>query len=132
MSRKVKLPNLKRDGSPRRGGRRPGAGRKKGSGTVKGAKAEARQKAALEGILPVEYMLRVMRDARVPKARRDSMAIAAAPYLHSKLSSVEVKNKKGEKFKLATENMTPKEAMDAYMSTLSQPTFEDDEDPTTH
>lgn len=112
-----------------RGGKRPGAGRPKGA--ISKVTAADREKHAADGKLPLEYMLYVMRDARVPKARRDSMAIAAAPYLHSKLSSVEVKNKRGEKFKIATENMTPKEAMDAYMSTLSQPTFED-EDETKH
>ncbi len=108
-----------------RGGYRPGAGRKKGSGTVKGAKAEAREKAALEGILPVEYMLKVMRDARVPKQRRDAMAIAAAPYLHSKLSSVELKNKKGEALRMVSETMSPKEAAEAFATTMSQPSFED-------
>lgn len=109
-----------------RGGWRPGAGRKKGSGTAKAAKAEAREKAALEGILPVEYMLRVMRDARVPKNRRDAMAIAAAPYLHSKLSSVELKNKKGEALRMVSETMTAKEAAEAFATTMSQPSFEDD------
>jgi hypothetical protein len=113
-----------------RGGRRPGSGRKKG--TANKLDAEIRQKAAEEGILPVQYMLKVMRDARVPKARRDAMAIAAAPYLHAKLSSVELKNKKGEALRLATQDMSAKEAADAFATTLSQPTFEDDEDVTRH
>lgn len=116
--------------SETRGGVRPGAGRPKG--TRRRLSVKAIEEAASEGLLPVQYMLRVMRDARVPKPRRDAMAIAAAPYFHAKLSSVEVKNKRGEKFKIASENMTAKEAMDAYMSTLSQPTFEDAEDETKH
>lgn len=115
----------------KRGGARPGAGRKKGSGTAKALKAEAREKAALEGILPVEYMLKVMRDARVPRPRRDAMAIAAAPYLHSKLSSVELKNKKGEALKIVSDQMTPQEAAEAYASALVQPTAYD-EDETKH
>jgi hypothetical protein len=41
------------------------------------------------GILPLDYMLSVMRDPNVEMKRRDAMAIAAAPYLHSKLSTVE-------------------------------------------
>lgn len=125
--------NAKRDSlvKSRRGGARPGAGRKKGSGTISKVKAEARAKAALEGILPVEYMLRVMRDARVPKQRRDSMAIAAAPYLHSKLSSVELKNKKGEALKIISDQMTPQEAAEAYATSLVQPTAYD-EDETKH
>jgi hypothetical protein len=106
-----------------RGGARPGAGRKKGS--VKKFDAEVRKRAAEEGILPLDYMLRVMRDARVPKARRDMMASAAAPYLHAKLSSVEVKNPKGEAFRTATKDMSLKEATDAFSSTFSQPAYED-------
>jgi hypothetical protein len=33
---------------------------------------------------PLEYMLRVMQDPNVPDARRDEMAKAAAPYIHSR------------------------------------------------
>jgi hypothetical protein len=109
-----------------KGGKRPGAGRPKGA-INKVSKAE-RERYAAEGELPLDYMMRIMRDSRYPKARRDEMAKSAAPYFHAKLSSVEVKNKKGEKFKLATQDMTAKEAMDAYLSTLSQPTFEDDDE----
>lgn len=110
----------------KRGGKRPGAGRPKGR--INKVSAAERERHAAEGEMPLDYMLRIMRDARMPKPRRDEMAKAAAPYFHAKLSSMEIKNKKGEKFKLATEGMDPKEAMDAYLSTLSQPTFEDDED----
>lgn len=113
-----------------RGGKRPGSGRPKGA-INKVSKAE-KEKYAASGEMPLDYMMRIMRDARYPKARRDEMAKAAAPYFHAKLSSVEVKNKKGEKFKIASEDMTPKEAMDAYLSTLSQPTFEDEDGPTSH
>jgi hypothetical protein len=109
-----------------KGGKRPGAGRPKGA-INKVSKAE-KEKYAASGEMPLDYMMRIMRDSRYPKARRDEMAKAAAPYFHAKLSSVEVKNKKGEKFRVATADMTPKEAMDAYMSTLSQPTFEDDDE----
>jgi hypothetical protein len=37
--------------------------------------------------MPVEYMLRIMRDPREPAARRDEMAKAAAPYLHPKMQA---------------------------------------------
>jgi len=37
------------------------------------------------GELPLDYMLRVMRDPNAPVKRRDEMAKSAAPYLHSKL-----------------------------------------------
>lgn len=41
--------------------------------------------------MPVDYMLRVMRDPSVNTKRRDAMATAAAPYLHPKLSAVDAK-----------------------------------------
>jgi hypothetical protein len=44
--------------------------------------------AASGGELPLEYMLGVMRDPTVSAKRRDEMAKAAAPYLHSRLSAV--------------------------------------------
>lgn len=43
------------------------------------------------GETPLQYMLRVMRDRNADAKRRDAMAMAAAPYLHPKLSSVEPK-----------------------------------------
>src|SRR5262249_45936042 len=66
-----------------RGGARPGAGRKKGS--LNRATAEARAAAAKTGELPLDYMLRIMRDPKVSNTRRDEMARTAAPYLHPKL-----------------------------------------------
>ncbi len=48
-------------------------------------------KAGSTGDMPLDYMLRVMRDDTQDKTRRDDMAKAAAPYLHAKLSSVEMK-----------------------------------------
>jgi hypothetical protein len=72
-------------------------GRKTG-GRQKGARnratAEARAAAEATGILPLDYMLSVMRDANADPKRRDAMAIAAAPYLHPKLSAVEPKPQK--------------------------------------
>jgi hypothetical protein len=37
------------------------------------------------GETPLQYMLRVMRNPEASPARRDAMAIAAAPYVHSKV-----------------------------------------------
>src|SRR5262245_58863170 len=66
---------------------------RKTSGRQKGAcnraTEEARVAATATGILPVDYMLSVMRDPSADVKRRDAMAMAAAPYLHPKLSSVE-------------------------------------------
>ena len=41
------------------------------------------------GEMPLDYFLRVMRDPSASAKRRDEMAKAAAPYLHSKLAAVE-------------------------------------------
>jgi hypothetical protein len=69
-------------------GRKTG-GRKKGARNR--ATAEARAAALATGILPLDYMLLVMRDTRVDPKRRDAMAMAAAPYLHPKLSTIDAK-----------------------------------------
>lgn len=37
-------------------------------------------------LMPLDYMLKVMRDENVDSKRRDWMASAAAPYCHAKLS----------------------------------------------
>ena len=41
-------------------------------------------------------MLRVMRDPKADKSRRDEMAKAAAPYLHPRLQSTTARNPEGE------------------------------------
>jgi hypothetical protein len=66
------------------GGRRIGSGRPKGAASK--ANEEARAKALASGVSPLDYMLGVMRDSSVDDARRDDMAKAAAPYLHSKMA----------------------------------------------
>lgn len=71
-----------------KGGKRPGAGRPKGARNR--ATEEARAMAEETGETPLSYMLRVMRDAEADEKRRDAMAQAAAPYVHAKLSSVEM------------------------------------------
>jgi hypothetical protein len=72
-------------------------GRKTG-GRQKGARnratAEARAAAEATGTLPLDYMLSVMRDESADERRRDAMAVAAAPYLHAKMSAVEPKPEK--------------------------------------
>lgn len=41
------------------------------------------------GDLPLDYMLRIMRDPKQPTERRDDMAKSAAPFLHAKLQAVQ-------------------------------------------
>jgi hypothetical protein len=77
-----------------KGGARPGSGRPKGAiNRVSAAKREALVKG---GETPLDYMLRVMRDADADSNRRDDMAKAAGPYVHAKLAAVEVTGKGGE------------------------------------
>lgn len=75
------------------GGKRPGAGRKKGVPNKK--TQEVLEKIAESGLTPLEYMLQVMRDEGEDSHRRLSAAQAAAPYVHAKLSSIEVSGKDG-------------------------------------
>lgn len=76
-----------------RGGARQGAGRKAGAATRR--TREVANKAAEQGITPLEYMLAVMRDKEIDPLRRDSMAKAAAPYLHAALKAIELTGKGG-------------------------------------
>jgi hypothetical protein len=69
------------------GGARPGAGRKPG-GANKLSK-EAYERAKDSGELPLDYMLRVMRDENADEARRVDCAKAAAPYIHPKRAPVD-------------------------------------------
>lgn len=70
------------------GGKRPGAGRKAGSPNKK--TAETVRKIEESGITPLEYLLSVMRDPASEEKDRMTAAIAAAPYSHAKLSSIEL------------------------------------------
>ncbi len=70
-----------------RGGKREGAGRKPGSKMTRTQEIAAA--AMADGESPLEYMLRVMRDRSADEKRRDAMAQAAAPFVHTKLAAVE-------------------------------------------
>jgi hypothetical protein len=78
----IKTPN------PGRGGARPGAGRpKSGVASVIKIEVEALSAASLaDGVTPLEYALRVMRDPAASTARRDRMATVAMPYCHARAS----------------------------------------------
>lgn len=74
-----------------RGGKREGAGRKPGSATKR--TREIADKAMAEGVTPLEVMLKAMR-VHVEAQRWDEAAAVAkdaAPYVHPKLASVEMK-----------------------------------------
>jgi len=96
--------NIARNQKPpksKNGGRRPGAGRPRGSRNrrtiaLSQATAEAQQVARI-GETPLDFLLRVMRNTKNAMQIRIDAAKAAAPYIHPRLSSIELnQNPKGE------------------------------------
>jgi hypothetical protein len=77
-------------GNQTRGGKRPGAGRPKGAATRK--TREIANQAAAEGLTPLDYMLSVLRDEVAARTDRMEAAKAAAPYIHAKLASVDMRH----------------------------------------
>jgi hypothetical protein len=69
-------------GLPKTGGRRRGSKNKR---TVEVEKELA--KAASEGIMPLTYLLALMRDDKAEPRRRDAAAAAAAPFCHARRAS---------------------------------------------
>jgi len=78
-----------------RGGFRPGAGRPKGAAGAKSKPAKKKKtrgipqdiekEAVSENMAPLDYMLKVMNDPKEKdNARKDRMAIAAAPFCHQR------------------------------------------------
>lgn len=71
-----------------RGGARPNSGRPKGGANK--LNDEARKKALADGISPLEYLLKIMRDDQMELEKRIDAAKAAAPYVHARLQSTTV------------------------------------------
>ena len=71
------------------GGARTGAGRPEGGASKR--TREIADKAAEEGLTPLEYMLERLRDTELAPADRFEAAKAAAPYIHPRLSNVDAK-----------------------------------------
>ena len=71
---------------------------KKTGGRVKGVPnkraAELKRIIQESGITPLDYMLQVMRASETEPKDRLAAAIAAAPYVHSKLSAIELSGDK--------------------------------------
>ena len=88
---------MKNNQDIKHGGARPGAGRKPNSPNK--ASIERQAQVAATGETPLDFMLRVMRDPEATPAQRQDMAKAAAPYVHPRLSTLEVGNKDGEALK---------------------------------
>ena len=81
-------------GAPK--GTRPPGGSRKGIPNKAKAAREAELKAS--GLLPLDYMLQVLRNPETEPARRDWAAKSAAPYVHPTMASVTIGNKPGERF----------------------------------
>ena len=80
-------------GGPRAnsGGARAGAGKPKGSHSAKTLrKQKALARAAAKKLMPIEFMLREMRNPAHPLPVRLELAKWVAPYVSPRLSSVEV------------------------------------------
>jgi hypothetical protein len=74
-----------------KGGARPGSGRPQGA-------LNKRHRVIVDdptALLPIEWMLAVLRDPECEQSRRDQMAIQAAPYLHAKLNAIAVSSPNG-------------------------------------
>jgi hypothetical protein len=74
-----------------KGGKRAGAGRPRGS-------LQKRHKVVVAdptALMPVEWMLAVLRDPEAEQSRRDQMAVQAAPYLHPRLNAIAVSSPNG-------------------------------------
>lgn len=113
-------------------------GRPKGKASK--ANEEARRRAAESGMLPMDYMLEVLRSStqkqeklkngktrtfyvdmfgdEITSARRDAMAMAVAPYVHSRLSAITHKGDPANPVRHIHENMSPQEAAQAYAETI--------------
>lgn len=71
-----------------RGGKRAGAGRPKGSVGIKTKIRQEMVKAANDGeLMPLQFMLDVLRDTSKPFDSRYKAAVDAAPYLHPRLAT---------------------------------------------
>jgi hypothetical protein len=104
-----------------RGGKRPGAGRPKG--TVSPATQRRREiadQALAEGMSPLEIMLKAMRDALGADGQNYAAAFPfakeAAPYMHAKLASTEVKMDAEVKQTVSAEPLRPDEWEEKYGS----------------
>ena len=71
------------------------------------ATEEARAAAEATGIFPLEYMLSVMRDPAADHKRPDAMAMAAAPYLHGRVSTIDPKLEPANRGAIGREALSP-------------------------
>ena len=95
---------------PNSGGKRAGAGRKKGAATQRTKKTNTiAEKAAGDGVLPLQVMLEAMREMYEAKQLGKAAAIAkdAAPYLHRRLATITHEGAVGVKLQIVEEIVDP-------------------------
>lgn len=102
-----------------KGGARPGAGRKPGSANKK-TRAIA-DKAAAEGITPLEVMLETMRNLYQAGdfVAASGVAKDAAPYMHPRLSQIEQKSEVTVQKAVSADPLTPEEWATSYGASAS-------------
>lgn len=90
-----------------RGGKRVGAGRPAGSANKR--TREIADRAATEGVTPLEYMLGVLRNEHADPKDRMWAAEKAAPYVHPKLTAIDHQSSDGSMSAMPTliEFVTP-------------------------
>jgi hypothetical protein len=96
-----------------RGGKRENAGRRKGAQNK--ITRELVRQVEESGVTPLEYMLSVLRDVSALPTRRDDMAKAAAPYVHSRMP--QNLNLGGQKDNPIITTQADKEILDQYYKT---------------
>jgi hypothetical protein len=107
-------------GSPKLGGRR--------KGTPNKATAKREREVSRSGLTPLEYMLKVMRNAKASDDRRDDMAKAAAPYVHPKLASMQHTGRGGGPIQTVDLSKLSGDALDQLESIFGPLAGPDDDD----
>lgn len=100
----------------RRGGRQKGTPNKRTTITHEEIRAG--------GEMPLERLLKRMRDPKVDDHVRDDLAVKAAPYCHPRLTSTEVSNKDGDALELNV-NVTPREMARTVLDILREAQVEE-------
>lgn len=93
-----------------RGGKRPGSGRPPGARNKRSIEQEAQIRES--GKTPLEYLVSIYQDEEQPERMRLEAARSAAPYVHPKLSAVDMD--------LGRDNRTVEEMSDEELNNLIQ------------
>ena len=70
------------------GGKRSGAGRPRGARNIRSE--ETAREIEESGLTPLQYLMDIVRDEEAPRKDRIECARAAAPFVHARLSSVDM------------------------------------------